>query len=51
MKKSIDQRYLDVRIEIKNHFREMENETKIEMIALKALVALIFCVIVILIII
>lgn len=42
MKKSLEQQYLDVRTEMQNHFREIEKESKIEMLALKGLVALLF---------
>ncbi|WP_294962632.1 hypothetical protein [uncultured Flavobacterium sp.] len=42
MKKSLEEQYLDIRVEIQNHFKEMEKESKIEMTALKAFVALVF---------
>lgn len=51
MEKSLEKQYLDVRIAMQNHFGEMEKESKIEMIALKALVALASCGLVILVVI
>lgn len=37
MKKSLEQQYSDVKDEIRNHFNEIEKESKIEMIIIKTL--------------
>ncbi|MDQ1165898.1 hypothetical protein QE431_002216 [Flavobacterium sp. SORGH_AS 622] len=42
MKKSLEQQYIDVKDEIRNHFNEFEKESKIEMIIIKALIILLF---------